>query len=204
MEMARASRTALFLLWTCDACLRLTVLAVPPVISVIQKELSLSGTAIGILSGIPVIVFALAATPGSTLIAHFGVRGTLITGLLIAGLGSAARGLCASAVDLYLASSVMSIGIAIMQPTMAAAVRQWVPDRATFGTAVYTNGLIFGEIIPVAITLPLLVPLFGGWRGALGVWSMPLLITGMLVAVVRRRGDITPHASAQPLRWLPT
>jgi CP family cyanate transporter-like MFS transporter len=204
MAKARTSPIALFLLWVCGACLRLPVLAVPPVISLIQGDLHLSGTAIGILTGIPVIVFALVATPGSTLIGRFGVRRTLIAGLLIAALGTAARVLCASAVDLYLATIVMSAGIAIMQPTMAAAVRQWVPDRATFGTAVYTNGLIFGEIIPVAIMLPLLLPLLGSWRVALGIWGLPLLITCMLVALLRRRSDALPDAPAHhPLRWLP-
>jgi CP family cyanate transporter-like MFS transporter len=173
------------------------------VISVIQQDLRLSGTAIGILTGIPVIVFALAATPGSALIARLGVRGTLIMGLLIAAFGSAARVIWANPVALYLASIVMSAGIAIMQPTMAAAVRRWVPDRATFGTAVYTNGLIFGEIIPVAIMLPLLLPLLGGWRAALGVWSLPLLIACILVALLRRSGDATSDAPTLPSRWLP-
>ena len=39
----------------------------------------------------------------------------------------------------------MSVGIAIMQPAMAAAVREWMPERAAFGTAVYTNGLDHGR-----------------------------------------------------------
>jgi len=172
---ARASVTALFLLWTCGVCLRLTVLAVPP------RHFPRPGgfTPVrhcdrGAHRSSGDHICAVAATPGSTLIARFGVRRTLVTGLLIAALGSAARVIWDNAAALYLASIVMSAGIAIMQPTVAAAVRQWVPDRATLGTAVYTNGLIFGEIIPVAITLPLLVPLLGGWRGALGVWSMRL------------------------------
>jgi cyanate permease len=50
--------SSLFLLWTCGASLRLTILAVPPVISFIQQDLHLSGTEVGLLSGIPVILFA--------------------------------------------------------------------------------------------------------------------------------------------------
>ena len=203
MVKVRTSPTALFQLWVCGACLRLTVLAVPPVISVIQGELHLSGTAVGVLTGIPVIMFALAAAPGSTLIARFGVRRTLITGLLIAALASAARGVGTNAVELYLATIVMSVGIAIMQPTMAAAVRQWVPDRATFGTAVYTNGLILGEIIPVATMLPLLLPLLSGWRTALGIWSLPLLLTSVLVALLRRGGNAPLSVPAHSLGWIP-
>src|SRR5262249_31761571 len=70
----------------------MTILAVPPVISLIQSDLRLSGTGVGILSGLPMILFAIAALPGSLLIARFGAVPTLVTGLLIAGIASGLRG----------------------------------------------------------------------------------------------------------------
>ena len=45
------------LLWLAGVGLRLTILAVPPVIALMQADLGLSGTQIGILSGLPVILF---------------------------------------------------------------------------------------------------------------------------------------------------
>ena len=42
----------------------------------------------------------------------------------------------------------MSAGIAIMQPALPALVRQWLPERIGFGTALYTNGLLVGETLP--------------------------------------------------------
>ena len=48
---------AVSLLWLAGVGLRLTILAVPPVIALIQADLQLSGTEIGILSGLPVILF---------------------------------------------------------------------------------------------------------------------------------------------------
>jgi CP family cyanate transporter-like MFS transporter len=202
MKKSSNSWTPLFLLWACGVSLRLTVLAVPPVISIIQQDLHLSGTEVGLLSGMPVILFAIAATPGSTLIARFGVRHTLLSGLVIAAIGAALRAGSSTAWQLYLTTIIMSAGIAIMQPTMAAAVREWMPDRPTFGTAVYTNGLIIGEIIPVATMLSLVLPLAGGWRPALGIWAVPLIVTAILVAILRP-GLSKGLVAAQPLRWLP-
>ena len=46
---------------------------------------------------------------------------------------------------LYTATIVMSAGIAIMQPALPPLVRQWLPQRVSFGTRVYTNGLLVGE-----------------------------------------------------------
>jgi CP family cyanate transporter-like MFS transporter len=202
MKKSNSSWAPLFLLWTCGASLRLTILAVPPVISIIQQELHLSGTEIGLLSGIPVILFAIAATPGSTFIARFGVRKTLLSGLVITALGAALRGVSSNAWQLYLTSIVMSSGVAIMQPTMAAAVREWIPDRPTFGTAVYTNGLIIGEIVPVATMLPFILPHLGSWRPALAIWSIPVIVTAILVAIMSPNSNkraVIDH----PVRWLP-
>ena len=61
-------------------------------IALIQDDLGLSGTEVGILSGLPVILFGLAALPGSLLIARFGALPTVVAGLLLAGVASGLRG----------------------------------------------------------------------------------------------------------------
>ncbi|HEY0439321.1 MAG TPA: MFS transporter, partial [Xanthobacteraceae bacterium] len=68
----RHDLVALGLLWLAGASLRLSILSVPPVLPAIQADLGLSGTEIGVLSGLPVLVFALIALPGSLLISRIG------------------------------------------------------------------------------------------------------------------------------------
>jgi MFS transporter, CP family, cyanate transporter len=200
---AVASRASLFLLWTCGVCLRLTVLAVPPVIALIQRDLDLSGTEVGLLGGIPVVIFAIFAAPGSIVVARIGVRGALTSGLAVAAAGTLLRTGASNAWQLYLTSVLMSVGIAIMQPSMAAAVREWFPRRPAFGTAVYTNGLIMGEIIPVATMLSLVLPYFAGnWRLALGVWALPLVATAAAVALFAPKAAANVSAK-HTARWLP-
>jgi len=197
------ARASFGLLWICGVCLRLTVLSVPPVLSMIQGDLKLSGTEIGLLSGMPVVVFAIFAAPGSIVVARIGVRGALVCGLLIAAAGTLLRTGAANAWQLYLTTMLMSVGIAIMQPSMAAAVREWAPERSAFGTAVYTNGLIMGEIIPVSTMLPLVLPYFSeSWRWGLGVWAFPLIAAAVTVAMFAPRSAATtvPKHSA---RWFP-
>ena len=69
--------TAFVLLWLAGTALRLTILAVPPVIPLIHDELNLSATEIGFLTGLPSMLFALAAVPGSLLIARLGVKAAI-------------------------------------------------------------------------------------------------------------------------------
>ena len=177
----RESWAAVCLLWLAGAGLRLTVLAVPPVILLIQADLQLSGTEIGILSGLPVILFGVAALPGSLLISRFGALPTLVIGLVTAGLASGLRGAVLNVAALYAATILMSAGIAIMQPALAPLVRQWLPKRVSFATALYSNGLLVGETLPVMLTIPLVLPFVdSSWRLSLAIWGLPLLLIAII------------------------
>jgi len=162
---ARQIWTALALLWLAGLGLRLTLLAVPPLIPIIHAELGLSETEIGTLGTLPSLLLAAAAIPGSLLIARFGATTALVVGLLLVGLGSAARGGANDIIVLYLTTMITSAGVAIMQPAMPPLVRAWVPERVPFATALYTNGLLVAETLAVALTIPIVLPLAGGsWR----------------------------------------
>jgi CP family cyanate transporter-like MFS transporter len=195
----------LAILWLCGVALRLTILAVPPVIIAIQRELDLSGTAVGVLSALPVILFALFALPGSLLIARLGVAATLVAGLLIGAVGAALRGALPSIWALYAATVIMGAGIAMMQVALPAAVREWTPDRVGFATALYTNGLLIGEILPVALTIPWLLPLVGGsWRWSLALWALPSLAIAVVTLRLAPRPAAKPQGRAEtPARWWP-
>src|SRR5438093_7672540 len=111
---------AVSLLWLAGVGLRLTILAVPPVISLIQPDLQLSGTEIGILTGLPIVLFGVAALPGSLLIARYGAVATLVAGLTIAGIASTLRGSVPHTYVLYAATNVLGAGVAIMHAALPA------------------------------------------------------------------------------------
>src|SRR5690349_1873159 len=154
--------TALVLLWLSGIGLRLTLLAVPPVIPLIHRDLDLSETQIGTLGTLPSLLLAAAALPGSLLIARFGAKAALTVGLFLVGLGSAARGWAGGVALLYLTTIVMSAGVAVMQPALPPLVRDWLPQRIGLATAVYANGLLLGETIAVGLTIQVVLPLVGG------------------------------------------
>jgi MFS transporter, CP family, cyanate transporter len=197
---------ALLLLWLAGNGLRLTILAVPPVIATIRDDLRLSATEVGLLSSIPPAMFAIAALAGSLLVARLGVRVALVGGLALVAGGSALRGVSPNYVALLLTTIVMSAGVALMQPIMPTAVRQWVPARIGLGTAVYTNGLLVGEILAVLLTIPVVLPLVAGsWRLSLVAWSIPMAMIAVIVHAFAPRPALhDPQESAlMPRKWLP-
>ncbi len=194
--------TSVALLWLAGISLRLTILAVPPVIRLIHDDLHLTETQVGILSGLPLVLFELAAVPGSLLIARFGALPTLIMGLLIAAGASALRGAIPNIWLLYATTIVMGFGISVMQPALPPLVRAWLPDRVGFGTAVYANGLLVGEILPVAL-MPSVLPLIdGSWRMAFVAWSIPCVAIALVILPLapRRAAAVAPLTA---IRWWP-
>lgn len=192
---------ALLLLWLAGNGLRITILAVPPILALIIADLNLSGTEIGILNGIPVALFALAAVPGSLLIARVGAVPALVIGLAMTALGSALRGFAYSTMALYAATAVMAAGVAFMQPAMPPTVRQWVPNKIGFATALYTNGLLVGEILPVIFVGSLLAVFAGSWRSTLVFWSVPIALVALAVFLLQPGGKSAPVM--RPRHWMP-
>jgi MFS transporter, CP family, cyanate transporter len=181
------------------------VLATPPVIPLLHADLHLSETAVGWLSSLPPMLFAIAAVPGSLLIVRFGLIPALLVGLILCALGGAARGAVADVAALYAATAVMAAGVAIMQPILPQLVRAWFPERIGFATALYTNGLLVGEILPASLTIPLVLPLVhDSWRLSFLIWTVPVLLTAAVVAVWAPRRDAVGSAApaaAKTLWW---
>ena len=203
MSRPRKFWVSIGLLWLAGIGLRLTVLAVPPLLLLIQTDLQLTGTGVGVLSGLPIIVFGLGALPASLLVARIGAVRTLVLGLLVGGIASGLRGALLSVVVLYGATIVMSAGLAFMQTALPALVRQWLPHRVSLATATFSNGLLVGETLAVMLTIPLVLPLAGGsWRGALALWGVPLLLFAMLTLVLAP-GHSQAESTASPSRAWP-
>ena len=195
--------TTLLMLWLAGVGLRLTILAVPPVIPLIHDGLHLNATQVGILTGLPSMLFAFAAVPGSLLIARLGVRSALVVGLAVTAIGGALRGAIPDVAWLYAMTIAMGAGVAVMQVTMPPAVRAWFPKRIGFATAVYTNGLLVGEILPVALMLPLVLPLTGGsWQWGFVFWSVPVAVIAVLILGLSPTAADGP-GSATSRRWWP-
>src|SRR3954466_15273211 len=176
------------LLWLAGNGSRITILVVPPVIPLIRTELGMSETQVGILTGLPPVLFACTAVLGSLLIARFGALATLVAGLLATAAGSAFRGAAPEMFTLYAATILTGFGVAIMHPSLPPLVRNLLPHRIGFGAAVFTNGLLVGEILPVALTIPFLLPLIANsWRESFVIWAIPVVLIGVIIMVLAPR-----------------
>jgi CP family cyanate transporter-like MFS transporter len=198
----RGAWSRLFLLWLAGIDLRLTVLAVPPVLPLIHRDLALDEKSIAALTGLPVLLFGLAAVPGSLLIARIGARRAAIAGLILVAFGAGLRGVGPSAPMLFAMTLAMGVGVSVIQPALPSLVSRWFPRSVVLATAVYANGLLIGEMLSASLTIPFVLPLVGGrWEWSFAFWALPVIATaGLFIAA-------TPHmpapASGVRPRWWP-
>jgi len=195
----------LFLLWCAGAALRIPILGVPPLVPHIRESLQMSETEVGLLIGLPLAMFALAAIPGSLIVSRLGATKTMIAGLAVTALAAASRSLSPDVVLLYAATIVMGFGMAIAQPALPALVHEWMPRKLSVATAAFTNGSLLGAVATSFLTIPFVLPLVGeSWRLALAVWAVPVAISALIVAVFAP--SPRPHPPAAEVtarRWWP-
>jgi CP family cyanate transporter-like MFS transporter len=179
------------------------MLAVPPLIPLIHRDLHLDEKSVGVLVSLPVLLLAAAAVLGSLLIARLGVRAALASGLGAVALFGALRGAGPNVFVLYSSTLLMGVGVAVSQPAFPSLVREWFPKRIALATAVFTNGILIGETIPTALTAPVgVLPLVrGDWRWALAAWSLLVAVTAISLALFAPAVKATRAIAA---RWWPS
>ena len=202
MRLTRADWVRLLLLWLGGIDLRLTMLAVPPLIPLIHRALNLDEKAVGALVSGPVLILAAASVPGSLLIAKLGVRGAILAGLGAVGVFGAVRGYGPSVPVLFGSTFLMGVGVAVTQPAFPHLVREWFPRRIAIATAVYSNGILIGETLPTTLTTPVgVLPLaHGDWRWALASWSIVVVLSAVAITYAAPKRPQEPAARG---RWWP-
>ena len=194
----------LSLLFLAGVAMRMTILAMPPVIPLVHEELHMSETQVGLLVGLPLALFAIAAIPGSLLIARIGTNLAVIIGMTIAAIASGGRAAAIDVPTLYAGAIATGFGVAIMQPGMPTLVREWLPGRIALGTIAYTAGMLIGSTASSALTIPYVLPLLGGsWRLDLVFWAIPALVIVPIFFLFGPRNDKLGQETAIGGRWWP-
>ncbi|GAA1776015.1 MFS transporter [Pseudarthrobacter sulfonivorans] len=158
--------------WILLACIGLLALnlrgpfvAVPPVVDVIQAELGFSPVVLGLLTSIPVLCFAVAASLASLTARKFGAE--FAVSLTILGVLAGVIVRSAGGAALVITGTVI-IGLAITVGNIAVPLivrRDFSPRRQGTAMGVYTAALNIGSFLTSMVTAPLAE--LAGWRVAL-------------------------------------
>lgn len=195
--MLSANLRPYLLLWCLGLYLRLTVLIVPPLIPRLEAVLGFSAGEVALATAVPALLVGLCALIGGWLVSRLGVIPTVAAGLGVMAVGSALRSIPISFEFFLLVTMLMGAGLALMQIGMPVLARSWLPAQVGRASAVYTNGLLTGELLGAGLTGPLVSYwLQEHWLLSFSLWVLPvpLLIIALLAA---RGGGETARAQPQ-------
>ncbi|MGV8969035.1 MAG: CynX/NimT family MFS transporter [Microbacteriaceae bacterium] len=191
---------ALLGILTVAMSLRSAISAISPIIEQISVDVALSNLALGVIGGMPAIIFAASGLIAPRLAHRVGLEAGIIVAVVLMTAGHLVRAFSDSVVALFLGTAVTLLGMGLGNVLLPPAVKRYFPDRVGLLTSMYAVVLSISASTPPLIAAPLADSV--GWRVSLGVWA-GVAIIGVIPWVqlwLRRRTALAAQAHEAALR----
>lgn len=177
--------------------LRPALASVGPLVEDIRLTTGLSNSQLGLLTTLPLIAFGVISTLTPLFTRRFGIGGTLLGAMALLALGAVIRSV-PWLPSLYLGTILVGIAIAFGNVLLPSLTKRNFSARSGFVTSLYSSAMGLGAALAAGISVPLATDLKLGWRGALGVWSIPAVVAFVVwLPQVRRLTRSEPNRSFQ-------
>ncbi|MEX5302604.1 MFS transporter [Kocuria sabuli] len=167
--------------------LRVGFVTVGPLLEEISRDLGISAGQAGLLTGLPLAMFALFSPVAPAVAARTGLDRALWLSLLLLAVGIVGRSAPVPGA-VWLGTALVGIGIAFLNVLLPSLVKREFPQRVSQVTGLYTSiqsavaAAGSAAVVPIAHAGP------AGWRLALAVWAvLAVLALAVLFPWLRRR-----------------
>ena len=155
--------------------LRAPITAVGPVVASIRDSLGISNAAIGTLTTIPLLAFAILSPFAPRLARRFGMEIVLFFVLVVLSIGLVLRPI-GGFPTLYLGTILMGAGIAIANVLMPAFIKMKFPNNIGMMTGVYSISMNLTGALAAGLSIPIATSSSFGWKGSIGIWAILAII----------------------------
>ena len=162
---------------------------IPPFLTTIAKEMSLTSTQVGMAWGMIGLGALLFSIVGGLISDRFGVRWTGFVGLLLMASGGMLRGLARDYGQFLAAMFLFGVALGLARPNFPRALSQWFP-RNMLGmvNGLSAGGSALGAAVSMYASVSTIGPLVGGWRNiTLILGAVTLLLAAAWALLVRER-----------------
>jgi MFS transporter, CP family, cyanate transporter len=177
------------------ANLRPALTSVGPVLEAIRSSLGLSGAATGLLSTLPLLIFA-SFSPLARLGDVFGIERTLAgcLALEVAGIALRSQGSIAA---LFGGTAIFAAGIGVANVLVPSVIKRDFPHRVGSMTTAYVMAMTLTGAVATGLAVPLSTHLAGGWRSSLAIWAV-FAALALLCWLPETRKANAPIAAQRP------
>ncbi|MBQ9060050.1 MAG: MFS transporter [Firmicutes bacterium] len=174
-------------------CLRAPITGVGPMTGMIQEDLGLSAAGAGMLTTIPLIVFAALSVRISRIAEIRGMGNCLLVCMAVLAAGIIARSMLgaggsytAGIIGLYGGTVLIGIGITAGNVLIPGIVKEYFPLNVGVMTGIYATVMSAAGGISSGISVPIAEQ--AGWRKALMIW-LALTVAAALIWIPARRRE---------------
>lgn len=176
--------------------LRAPITSVGPLVPTMKAELPFSSGVFGLLTTIPLIMFAVLSPFVRRISDRLGAGKTLLYALIAILLGVAVRSF-AGDIGLFAGTLLLGSGIAIGNVLVPGIIKARFPDRIGLATGAFTISMTSFAAVSAAVSYPLASLPNMGWRNSLAVW-MGLALVGILVWLPQSKLSISIRTTSAP------
>ncbi len=155
--------------------LRIPITSVGPDFRMIESQYSLSAAVAGILTTIPLLVFAVLSPFVSTISGKFGYGRLMTLALICIGLGEIVRSFLGE-VGLYLGTFIIGAGIATSSVLIPSVLKHRFPNKVGPMTSIYVSCMNIVGGIGVWATIPISKYFGWSWQPTLSIWIIFALV----------------------------
>ena len=174
------------------ANLRPALTSVAPLIGQIRTDTGVSNGVAGLLTGLPLLAFAVLSPIAPRLAHRFSMERVLLTSLLVLAVGILLRSAGVVAA-LFLGTAILGAAIAVGNVLLPSLVKREFPGRTGLMTSTYTTALAVSAAIAAGASFPIAYQVDIGWRGSLALWALLALVAAVAWFPQIRSAD---HANA--------
>jgi CP family cyanate transporter-like MFS transporter len=161
------------------ANLRPALTSVAPLIGQIRTDTGISNAVAGLLTGLPLLAFAVLSPIAPLLARRFGMERVLLTSLLVLAVGILLRSAGVIAA-LFLGTAILGAAIAVGNVLLPSLVKREFPERTGLLTSTYTTALAVSAAIAAGASFPIAHQIGStGWRGSLALWALLALVAAV-------------------------
>ena len=181
MEKIKGSRVILACAWLLAFAMYVSLLCIPPIVDIIKAEMHASYAALGFLFSLPLVILVALAIPGGRLGDRIGTRKAVAIGAVVMAVGSLARGASTGFASLLACTGLFGVGFSIIFPNLPKLAGLWFPPRKVGpATGFITTGVTVGGATALAVTVPVVFPLFGTLGSTFFIMGLPAALAAIL------------------------
>ena len=157
------------------ATLRAPITAVGPLIASMRASMPFSSGVLGLLTTIPLVMFAVVSPFVRKLSDTLGAGKTLLYSVCVIALGIALRSYAGLA-GLFAGTVLLGVGIAIGNVLVPGVIKARFPAKVGLGTSAFTLSMTSLAALSSAVSYPLSKLPGVGWKNSLAVWLVLALV----------------------------